>query len=61
MPSPATTNSPRALPAQLGFWGSLCLACGAALLIAWNTAIPLGIPGEWVWPRIESAESLAWR
>lgn len=61
MPPPATSHLPRPLGVTLGFWGSLCLACGAALYIAWNTSLPLGIPDEWVWPRIESAEPLAWR
>ena len=61
MPPPGSPDSaPRAVPGA-GFWILLPLACGAALAIAWCTALPLGIPGEWTWPRIESGEPLAWR
>ncbi|MFN7768133.1 MAG: hypothetical protein ACK5UC_13095 [Planctomycetaceae bacterium] len=61
MPTPAPTHPPRSLGTMLGFWGSLLLACCAAIHVVWNTDLPLGIPGEWVWPRIESPEPFVWR
>jgi len=61
MSTPAPPQPPLFLSRILGFAGTLLLACWAAMHVVWNTNLPLGIPGEWVWPRIDSPEPLVWR
>jgi len=58
-PGSSASNTP-GVPGP-GFWIVLLLACGGVLAMAWHTSLPLGVPGEWTWPRIESNEPLAWR
>jgi hypothetical protein len=36
--------------------GGTCLACG----ILWGTSLPLGVPGQWTWPRIPNDQWSAW-
>lgn len=39
-------------------WTSCAVLSGAALLqiiLLWGTEIPLGVPGEWTWPRIDGS------
>ncbi len=35
----------------------LALLSAASLLLLWTDAIPLGIPGEWIWPRLRYTNS----
>lgn len=65
MPPQAATH-PAEQPTSNGRWRSWLL--GMSLLasvpvtwwLLWWSSIPLGIPGEWEWPRLEPDESLMW-
>lgn len=45
--------SPRLATSIPWLWGIVVvIAAAAQIVLLWGTAIPLGIPGEWTWPRI---------
>ncbi len=45
---------------RLWFW--LCLIVGVvgSQVCLWSTKLPLGIPGEWTWRRVESEPDILW-
>ena len=38
------------------FWLVLLVLSAASILLLWGTAVPLGVPGEWIWSRIRSSQ-----
>ncbi|MDZ4688694.1 MAG: hypothetical protein SH850_26775 [Planctomycetaceae bacterium] len=47
------------MPRVVAFAAALAASTATALLL-WTTGVPLGIPGEWAWPRLEADAQSGW-
>jgi len=45
---------------RIGFWASLIVGTILCQAVLWSPSIPLGVPGEWVWGKIDGEVDTSW-